>query len=144
VIRHALVDDLAAITELERMLFAGEAWDREAVASELAGPGRTVLVATDEEAAVVGYAVVMVLGEVADLLRLGVRRDHRRRGLAKALLAEALATARGGGAERLLLEVGVDNEAALAFYRACGFAELDRRPRYFRDGTDALVLGLPL
>ena len=37
-----------------------------------------------------------------------------------------------------------DNEGALAFYAAQGFVELDRRPRYYRDGADAIVLELPL
>ena len=28
----------------------------------------------------------------------------------------------------------------MAFYAAHGFTEIDRRPRYYRDGSDALVL----
>ena len=44
----------------------------------------------------------------------------------------------------MLLEVRVDNHPALAFYAAHGFVEIDRRQRYYADGTTAAVLRLPL
>ena len=40
----------------------------------------------------------------------------------------------------MLLEVSEGNEAAVAFYAAHGFTRIDVRPRYYRDGSDALVL----
>ena len=45
---------------------------------------------------------------------------------------------------RILLEVSATNDAALAFYASAGFVEIDRRRRYYRDGTDALVLQAPV
>ncbi len=48
------------------------------------------------------------------------------------------------GRDRVLLEVRADNGPALAFYARAGFAEIDRRRRYYRDGTDAIVLELDL
>jgi ribosomal-protein-alanine N-acetyltransferase len=48
--------------------------------------------------------------------------------------------ARAGRADRLLLEVRETNEGALAFYAAHGFEEIDRRPRYYRDGATAIVM----
>jgi ribosomal-protein-alanine N-acetyltransferase len=32
------------------------------------------------------------------------------------------------------------NAGAIAFYAAHEFAEVDRRPRYYRDGTTAVVM----
>ena len=55
-----------------------------------------------------------------------------------------LAAARADGAERMLLEVSAANAAAVAFYDAQGFARIDVRRRYYRDGSDALVLARPL
>ena len=43
-------------------------------------------------------------------------------------------------ADRLLLEVREDNHVACAFYAARGFTEIDRRPRYYADGTTAVIL----
>jgi ribosomal-protein-alanine N-acetyltransferase len=47
-------------------------------------------------------------------------------------------------ADRMLLEVRDDNRGALAFYARQGFIELDRRPRYYADGTTAIVLARTL
>jgi ribosomal protein S18 acetylase RimI-like enzyme len=84
---------------------------------------------------VVGYAVVSAAGEAVDLQRLGVHPDRRRAGVAHALLTEAVAAG-----ERVLLEVSEINDGALAFYTAEGFTEISRRPRYYRDGSDAVVM----
>jgi ribosomal-protein-alanine N-acetyltransferase len=64
--------------------------------------------------------------------------------VAQELLAAVVQAARSGTADRLLLEVREDNAGALAFYAAAGFVEIDRRPRYYRDGATAAVLRLPL
>ena len=40
----------------------------------------------------------------------------------------------------MLLEVSSANRAALEFYVRQGFSQIDLRPRYYRDGSDALVL----
>ncbi len=89
---------------------------------------------------VAGHAVLSVVADIAELQRISVDAEHRRAGLATALLDAVVATARAGGADRLLLEVREDNAGALSFYAARDFVEVDRRPRYYRDGTTAVVL----
>ncbi|GAA1476586.1 hypothetical protein GCM10009623_10320 [Nocardioides aestuarii] len=91
---------------------------------------------------VAGYAVVSVAADVAELQRIAVDPALRRTGVATLLLDAGVAVS--GEAERMLLEVREDNEGAQAFYAARGFTELDRRPRYYRDGAAALVMVLPL
>ncbi|MCW2828009.1 MAG: ribosomal protein S18P -alanine acetyltransferase, partial [Marmoricola sp.] len=68
----------------------------------------------------------------------------RRRGVASALLAGVVEAAAATAADRLLLEVREDNRGALAFYARQGFVVIDRRRRYYADGTTAVVLRLPL
>ena len=70
--------------------------------------------------------------------RIAVHPARRRTGLASALLGDLLVHA--GAADRMLLEVSERNESAVAFYVAHGFTRIDVRPRYYRDGSDALVL----
>ena len=41
---------------------------------------------------------------------------------------------------RVLLEVRAGNPAARGFYRAQGFREVGRRPAYYTDGEDAVLL----
>lgn len=138
-LRLATADDVAEVAALDRLLFGPDGWSDAQVAEELTGDHRAAWVALDGPA-VVGYAVTMTVGDVSDLQRIGVRPDRRRAGLAHALLALAAERATADGAARMLLEVGADNPGALAFYAAEGFTEIDRRRRYYRDGSDAVVL----
>jgi len=87
----------------------------------------------------------MALGPVCDVLSLAVAPAARRRGIGRALLAELLTQAWSAGAERVLLEVAADSEAALALYAAAGFDTLRRRVGYYAGpkgpgSVDALVL----
>jgi ribosomal-protein-alanine acetyltransferase len=139
VLRPAGPSDVDALAALERELFGVDAWSADAVGSELTGSRRHAVVAVQEEE-VVGYAVTLLGDGVVDLQRVAVIPAYRRKGLARELLGAVRAAARAGGAHRMLLEVSAANEAARAFYAEAGFEEIDRRPRYYRDGSDALVL----
>jgi ribosomal-protein-alanine acetyltransferase len=145
IVRTARVEDAAAVHRLDQQLFGGDAWSAALVATALSGAGRHAVVA-EEQDAVVGYAVTATAGDVVDLERIGVDPGHRRGGVGGRLLAGVLAEAlaEAGGTDRMLLEVSAANQEALAFYAAAGFAEIDRRRRYYRDGTDAVVMRLPL
>jgi ribosomal-protein-alanine N-acetyltransferase len=134
-IRPATAEDVAAVLELDRRLFGSDAWSEQSVREELTGPRRSAVVACDP--AVLGYAVTASAGDVVDLQRVAVRPEHRRRGLAHELLAAALEHSE---ADRVLLEVAGVNAPALAFYAAEGFTEVHRRQRYYRDGSDAVVM----
>jgi ribosomal-protein-alanine N-acetyltransferase len=145
-LRAATADDGAAVVALEGMLFGPDAWSEAQVREELTGERRSAWVVTGEgaEAPVLGYAVTLAAGDVADLQRVAVHPEHQRRGFARLLLDAAVASARADGADRMLLEVSAANTAALALYETAGFEEIDRRRRYYRDGTDAVVMRLPL
>ncbi|TQK72653.1 MULTISPECIES: ribosomal protein S18-alanine N-acetyltransferase [unclassified Nocardioides] len=139
--RPAAVADVAAIVALEADAFPLDPWSENLVGEGVGGALPTVAYLVAEEAgAFAGYAVVSVVDVDAELQRIAVPEELRRTGVATALLSAVRATATDGGAERLLLEVREDNLAARLFYERHGFAELGRRPRYYRDGTDALVL----
>jgi [ribosomal protein S18]-alanine N-acetyltransferase len=144
-IRAATADDCDAITALEASCQGADAWSAWLVRDGVEGNLPTVryLVAEVHDE-VVGYAVASFAGDIAELQRIGVTPEARRTGVATALVDEVVAEAPGTGADRLLLEVRDDNAGALAFYAARGFIEIDRRPRYYRDGTAAVVLRLPL
>jgi [ribosomal protein S18]-alanine N-acetyltransferase len=144
-VRRATGSDVDAITALEAEGFEADAWSPTHVEEGVAGLLPTVhYLVAEVDGRVVAHAVASVVADIAELQRIAVSVEQRRRGLAMALLAEVVVLAVREGADRLLLEVREDNEPALGFYAAHGFVELDRRPRYYRDGTTAVVLGLPL
>ena len=140
-VRDATLDDVATIAALEAENLGPDSWPHHFVAEGVAGRLPTVhYLVAELDGAVVGYAVASVVVDLSELQRIAVSPAARRRQVGTALLDGVLALAAGGGADRLLLEVREDNTGALAFYAARGFVEVDRRPRYYRDGTTAVVL----
>ncbi len=139
-VRVATEADVPAVVALEEDCLGQDAWSEGLVRAGISGevPTVTYLVAEAEDE-VVGHAVSSSAGDIAELQRIAVAEDQRRRGVATALLAEAVLAA-ADTADRMLLEVRADNHGALTFYAGEGFVEIDRRPRYYADGGDAVVL----
>lgn len=83
---------------------------------------------------------------VADLGLL-VAATHRRRGIGRALLEQALAWATAAGVTKLELHVFPWNEPAIGLYESFGFErEGYRKGQYLRDGTavDAILMAYHL
>jgi len=148
-VRPAGPDDAAAVAALEREALGRDAWSENLVTEAVGGriPTTLCLVATTPAApqeplveTTIGYVAVSIVADVAELQRIAVAATHRRTGVATALLRRVEREAGDRHADRVLLEVRDDNVVALAFYARQGFTELDRRPRYYADGTTAIVL----
>jgi [ribosomal protein S18]-alanine N-acetyltransferase len=139
------LDDLPRLAELEEELFAPSPWSEWMLREELSAPGRTYLGIDDEDGRPVAYAGLWFDGDVAQVMTIGVARDAQRRGLGTLLLEALVARARDHGASAVLLEVRVDNEAAIALYERHGFAVLTRRRRYYQpEDVDAFTMRLML
>ncbi len=91
-----------------------------------------------------GYAVLMLGVDEADLLDIAIAARHQRRGLGRSLLEEMVALARRAGMRRVLLEVRASNAAAIGLYRKAGFADIGLRRDYYPASggrEDAIVMG---
>lgn len=78
-----------------------------------------VRLATDPDGVAVGTAFLIVAGEFGYVDQLAVRADHRRRGVARALLGDAFERARARGATRS--ELSTDSRTgALGLYEKVG------------------------
>ncbi|GAB2968767.1 ribosomal protein S18-alanine N-acetyltransferase [Nocardioides montaniterrae] len=140
-VRLAVVGDLAAVAAAEAASFPEDAWTENLLAQGVAGELPTVSYwLLEEDGRLLGHAVVSVAGEDAELQRIAIAAGERRRGLGRRLLDGCVTEARERGAERMTLEVREDNVAAQALYLEAGFTEIARRPRYYRDGSTAVVM----
>jgi ribosomal protein S18 acetylase RimI-like enzyme len=83
---------------------------------------------------VAGMALGQVVGERGEVTELNVQPAHRRRGLARALLARTVNALLGRGVAHVRLHARGNNERALPLYRALGFAVLKEHVRYRRPG----------
>ena len=124
----------------------GEAWTAAQCAGILPLPGVSLILAKTG-ASPAGFALARVIAGEAELLLLAVRPRYRRGGVAAALLEATIDFARRAGADHIHLEMR-DGNPALTLYRAHGFLQVGRRPRYYRgaDGRvlDALTLSRPI
>lgn len=113
----------------------GEAWDATSIAVQLRHTATYGLLSGDG-----GMALARIAGDDSELLTLAVVPAARRGGLGRALLQAAMQEAARRGAGAMFLEVAEANRPARALYAGTGFEPVGRRPAYYRDGTDALVL----
>lgn len=81
----------------------------------------------------VGFACFLAVGGSADLQMMAVHADHRKKGVAQALLAQAVADLGRFGITQCLLEVRQSNRAAVALYQKLGFKTLARRPGMYHN-----------
>ena len=70
----------------------------------------------------------LALADPPELQDVEVAAGHRRRGVARELIAEAEREARSRGFSTLRVSVGIDNEAAQALYRACDYVDIGLEP----------------
>lgn len=138
-IRSAIAADVPALVAIERACFS-DPWSAAGIEETIQYETNRAFVA-EFRGATVGYIMARVSGEEAEILNLAVLPGHRRRGIARCLLEEALAAVVTAGVREAYLEVRQSNQEALALYRAHGFRPVALRPDYYRNPLeDALVL----
>jgi ribosomal-protein-alanine acetyltransferase len=138
--------DLPRLVEIENGSFPGDRLSRRALARHLGSPTAAVLVATAQSGQVVAYALLLFRrnASVARLYSVAVDPAARGLGLSRRLMAAAEAAARRRGASALVLEVRIDNAAAIRLYEALGYRRFARRSAYYEDEADALRYRKPL
>ena len=80
----------------------------------------------------------------AELITLDVHPDHRRHGIATALLTESLNRLRTLGHRHVTCQIAEDNIASLTLHRNLGFRALGSLPGYYGSGRDALLMSAGL
>jgi ribosomal-protein-alanine N-acetyltransferase len=149
-VREATAADLDALCAIESACFPDDPWSRGMLAEELVRPGGIVLVAEATAASAYrttgspsspglsGFAIGWAVLDELHVLQVAVRPEVRRAGLGRALVMAL--HARAPHAEVAWLEVRHDNLAAITLYERLEYAAIARRPRYYSDGSDCVVM----
>jgi len=104
---------------------------------------RTIL--AEVHGAIVGYVLYWLLPGALDIHNIAVHVDFRRQGIARLLLGQVLAQAKGQSTTRVMLEVRKSNLPAQKLYEAIGFSITGIRKGYYSDdGEDALAMTLEI
>ena len=145
-VRPAQAADLDAVVEIEAAWPTSPHWSRRQFEAELAerGAKRSIFLVAESDLVVAGHAVAWLVEEEAQILTLAVHRALARAGVGRLLLRALLDAARAAGCRKATLEVSEANVAARSLYEASGFAVVGRRPGFYEDGSDALLMDKPL
>ena len=140
-VRDVRPADLDAVAELERISFPIP-WKREFFASEVGLAHRFNRVVRAPDGTLAGYVFCAFAAGEIHVNKIAVDPLYRRRGIARLLMTEVLDFAARIQAEEIFLEVRPSNLPARNFYVLLGFRDAGRRPQYYADGEDALVMSL--
>ena len=130
--------DAEALALLERACFT-DAWSKEMVVATLQRRDFCgVILHLDGEC--VGYVLGLSLFENAEILRIAIAPDYRKRGLGAQLLDAFIALVKKRGAREIFLEVRESNLAAQRLYLSRAFEKFHLRERYYSNGENAVEM----
>ncbi len=147
-LEEAQPTDAAALAALDQRA-SPHPWTEEHFAASLRhAPVERVLILRAPLAPgrpVVGFCVVTVAADEAQIQNLAIEPALRGRRLGRLLLATTLALAARRGAHEAFLEVRAGNQAALALYQRLGFVRRGLRASYYmQPSEDAVLMSLSL
>ena len=141
--------DLLEVCQIETLSDLS-AWGWDAYHQELEVAPETVMLVARlqppiDGIEIAGFLVARVISDELHVNNVAVRPEFQRLHLGLELLQRTLMQAKQRGATVAHLEVRAHNEAAQGLYRRCGFIEVGRRRRYYRNPVeDALLMSLSL
>ncbi|MDL2260120.1 ribosomal protein S18-alanine N-acetyltransferase [Deltaproteobacteria bacterium OttesenSCG-928-K17] len=134
--------DLPGVIELEKEAYA-QPWTAENFIGEFQRR-ITLPLGFKNAGQVVAHCFFWLLPPEIHLLNVAVKPEFRRLGLARRLLEAMVVIGRRGGAETVFLEARAGNIAAIRLYESIGFITAGRRPGYYEDGEDALLMNMEI
>jgi ribosomal-protein-alanine acetyltransferase len=137
-VRPLYARDIDAMLMIAAEAPEASSWSKDSYA-KLLDDSNSLGLAAEWGGELVGFLVGQQAADQAEVLNLAVKKDHRRRGHASALLAAALEEFRWRGAESVYLEVRQSNAAAISFYSQNGFEISGSRRGYYRDPLEDAV-----
>ena len=132
------VGDVAAVAAIEAGSLSP--WSMEQIAAELQKETGRALVAVASGEEVVAWCCGFQTGTDAELLKVTVQLERRKRGIAEALLQELCFRFTEHGMEQMFLEVRSQNFPALQLYAKLGWQETGRRKNYYKEPVDDAVI----
>ena len=143
-IRAATLDDIAALTELERAFPEEDRFSRRTWARLMRG--NSAILVSDGEGKLTGAAVLLFRrnSKVARLYSISVAEAARGTGLSDRFLEKCEDISKQRSCCTLRLEVRETNSRAKRLYERHGYSVMARAAGYYPDGEAALKMEKPL
>lgn len=125
----------------QRCFVDGEAYSRETFEYLLTASEAVSFRATTANGAMVGFVIGLIEPDhTGHITTVGVSPEHRRRHLAKRLMAEVEKGFKSRNVRIVRLEVRSLNIAAQKLYESLGYTVTQRLPKYYSNGGDGLLM----
>jgi ribosomal-protein-alanine acetyltransferase len=141
-IRPLTISQLDECWRLDQRCFVdGEAYSRETFDYLLTAPESVSYRAVTLGGVMAGFVIGLVEPDhTGHVTTVGVAPEHRRRHLAKRLMAEVELGFRRRNVRLVRLEVRSLNDAAQKLYESIGYSVTQRLPKYYSNGGDGLLM----
>ena len=149
-VRKYASPDFERLLEIDKSCFIeGIAYSELELHYFLGMPTAISLVGVNDEK-ILGFIIAdrfkprRALRSVGKIITIDVAPEAQHIGLGTLLMNSAEQGLKAAGCDYVSLEVAVDNEPALKFYKKHGYSVLKVLPRYYLDSIDGLLMGKKL
>lgn len=146
--RLAAREDVDALFALDQACFRpGIAYSKAELRFFLFHP-RSISLIAEDEGSIAGFAIVELAADghrrVGHVVTIDVLAQQRRQGVGRMLMDALRDACIQAGVELMRLEVAVDNDGAITFYKRLGFAETGRIRGFYMGRLDALQMEMAM
>ena len=138
IFRKGTKEDIKQIAELEAKTFS-DAWTEKSVMETFEQTQAFITVA-ELDGRFAGYCIIYYVMDEAEIARIAISEETRRRGIGKGLLDYTCKCCKERQIERVLLDVRESNEGAIAFYQKHGFQTDGIRKNFYDMPKEHAVL----
>ncbi|MBZ5490840.1 MAG: GNAT family N-acetyltransferase [Acidobacteriia bacterium] len=146
-LRNYQPKDFSRLLEIDQSCFVeGIAYSREEMRYFLAVPTAITLVGLQDDE-IMGFVIAdrfrprRASRSMGKIITIDVAPEAQHSGVGTVLMSAVEGELKQAGCDYVSLEVAVDNEAALRFYKKHGYSVLKTLPRYYLDSIDGLLMG---
>lgn len=126
------------LSELDKLCVGAEGWSAESFKSEVEKENGIVICCMEENSVIGLISGYTAVGE-ADITSVAVSPEHRRKGIADALLTE-FTRILPDDTEEIFLEVRESNEPAISLYEKHGFERISVRKNFYTNPRENAVV----
>ena len=136
-IRTAELEDLNEIYNIEKKVF-NDYWSLDLIKSEIIEKKYSSVTVLELKKKIIGYIFQRKIYDENHIINLAIDIPYQHRGYGKFLLMKILE--KDDNDTNVFLEVKEANLPAVKLYIDLGFEEVDRKERYYSDGSNAIFM----
>jgi ribosomal-protein-alanine N-acetyltransferase len=148
-LRKYRLQDFDRLLEIDKVCFdEGIAYDEGEMRYFLGLPSTVTLVAEEADTgAILGFIIAdhiharRASRSMGRIITIDVDPENQHAGLGTQLLTTAEQELKDAGCDHVVLEVAINNEKALRFYKKLDYVVLKVLPKYYLDSIDGLLMG---